>query len=35
MITAIIFSAHLLFALMIYTKKWQIESISSAWLNVG
>ncbi|MGA7722811.1 MAG: hypothetical protein WCA84_16715 [Ignavibacteriaceae bacterium] len=35
MITAIIFSAHLLFALIIYTKKWQIESISSAWLNVG
>jgi len=35
MITAIIFSAHLLFALIIYTKKWQGESVSSAWLNVG
>ena len=35
MITAIIFSAHLLFALIIYTKKWQSESVSTAWLNVG
>ena len=35
MITAIIFSAHLLFALIIYTKKWQSESVSAAWLNVG
>jgi hypothetical protein len=35
MITAIIFSAHLLFSLFIYTKKWQNESVSAAWLNVG
>jgi hypothetical protein len=35
MITAIIFSAHLLFALIVFTKKWQIESISAAWLNIG
>ena len=35
MIIAIIFSAHLLFALIIYTKKWQSESVSAAWLNIG
>jgi hypothetical protein len=35
MITAIIFSAHLLFALIIFTKKWQSESVTAAWLNVG
>ena len=35
MITAIIFSAHLLFALIIYTKKWQSDSVTAAWLNVG
>lgn len=35
MITAIIFSAHLLFALIIYTKKWQTDSVTAAWLNVG
>jgi hypothetical protein len=35
MVTAIIFSAHLIFTLIIYTKKWQSESVSAAWLNVG
>jgi hypothetical protein len=35
MITAIIFSAHILFALIIYTRKWQSDSVSAAWLNVG
>jgi uncharacterized membrane protein YhdT len=35
MITAIIFSAHLLFTLIVFTKKWQYESVSAAWLNMG
>lgn len=35
MITAIIFTAHLVFALLIFTKKWQDENISSALLNIG
>ena len=35
MITAIIFFAHFIFTLIIFTKKWQEEGISSAWMNVG
>ncbi len=35
MVTALIFAAHLIFALIIFTKKWQDESISSALLNLG
>ncbi len=35
MITAFIFFAHFLFALIIFTKKWQEESLSSAFLNLG
>ena len=35
MITAIIFFAHFIFTLIIFTKKWQDEGISSAWMNVG
>jgi hypothetical protein len=34
MITALIFSAHLIFALIIFTKKWQDESASAGLLNV-
>lgn len=34
MITAFIFTAHLIFALVIYTKKWQDESVSAGLLNV-
>lgn len=34
MITALIFSAHLIFALIIFTKKWQDESVSAGLLNV-
>lgn len=34
MITAFIFFAHLIFALVIYTKKWQDESVSAGLLNV-
>ncbi len=35
MITAIIFFAHFIFTLIIFTKKWQDEGLSSAWMNVG
>lgn len=35
MVSAIIFSMHLIFALIVFTKKWQDENISSAFLNVG
>ena len=35
MITAFIFFVHLVFALIIFTKKWQEENITSAFLNIG
>ena len=35
MITALIFSAHLVFMLVIFTKKWQDESLSSAFINLA
>ena len=35
MVSALIFTIHFLFALVIFTKKWQDESISAALLNVG
>ncbi|MCX6174298.1 MAG: hypothetical protein NTZ27_06070 [Ignavibacteriales bacterium] len=35
MITALIFSAHLVFILVIFTKKWQDESLSSAFTNLA
>jgi 4-hydroxybenzoate polyprenyltransferase len=35
MITAIIFFIHFIFIIIIYTKKWQEEGISQAWMNVG
>jgi len=35
MITAIIFFVHFIFTLIIFTKKWQEEGLSSAWMNVG
>ncbi|QQS34616.1 MAG: hypothetical protein IPM56_10090 [Ignavibacteriales bacterium] len=34
MITAFIFFAHLIFAAVIYTKKWQDEGVKSGLLNV-
>jgi len=34
MITAFIFAAHLIFALYIFTKKWQDENLKGAFLNV-
>ena len=33
MISALIFSAHLFFILVIFIKKWQDESLSSAFIN--
>lgn len=35
MITAFIFFLHLIFALIVFTKKWQDENISAALLNMG
>ena len=35
MISAIIFFAHFIFTLIIFTKKWQDEGSSAAWMNVG
>jgi len=35
MITAIIFFTHFIFTLIIFTKKWQDEGLSAAWMNVG
>ncbi len=35
MITALIFCVHLIFISYIFTKKWQTESLSSAFLNAG
>lgn len=35
MITAFIFFAHIIFALVIFTKKWQEESLTTAFLNLG
>lgn len=35
MIDSLIFFAHVLFILIIFTKKWQNENLSTAFLNVG
>ena len=35
MVAAFIFSAHLIFALYIFTKKWQDENLKSAFLNLA
>lgn len=35
MISAIIFFAHFIFTLIIFTKKWQDEGLTAAWMNVG
>jgi hypothetical protein len=35
MITSIIFFAHLFFALIVFTKKWQYETLSSAFTNMA
>jgi hypothetical protein len=35
MITAFIFFAHLIFALIIFTKKWQDEGLKTGFLNLA
>ncbi len=35
MISALIFTSHLFFILIIFTKKWQDESLQSAFINAG
>lgn len=35
MLTGLIFAIHILFILIIFTKKWQDENLSTAFLNVG
>ena len=35
MISGFIFYLHFIFSLIIFTKKWQQENLSSAFLNVG
>jgi len=35
MITAFIFFVHLIFALVVFTKKWQDENLSSGFLNIA
>ena len=35
MISALIFSGHLFFILFIFSKKWQDESLQSAFINAG
>jgi hypothetical protein len=35
MISALIFAAHLIFAAYIFTKKWQDDSLSSAFINLA
>lgn len=35
MVSALIFCGHLIFILYIFTKKWQDESLSSAFINLS
>jgi hypothetical protein len=35
MIISLIFSLHLIFALIVFTKKWQEENVSAAFLNIA
>ncbi|MCZ7601515.1 MAG: hypothetical protein M5R37_01515 [Melioribacteraceae bacterium] len=35
MISALIFAGHLFFILYIFTKKWQEDSLQSAFINAG
>ncbi len=35
MISAFIFFLHLVFALVIFTRKWQSENLKSGFLNIG
>lgn len=35
MITALIFTLHLVFTIIIFTKKWQEEGLSSGFINIS
>ncbi len=35
MVPAFIFAIHIIFALIVFTKKWQDEKLSAAFLNIG
>lgn len=35
MITALIFFIHFIFSLVVFTKKWQEDNLSSAFINLG
>ena len=35
MITALIFFSHLVFSLIVFTKKWQDEKLSSGFMNLA
>jgi len=35
MITAVIFTLHLVFTLIIFTKKWQEEGLSTGFVNIA
>jgi uncharacterized membrane protein YhdT len=35
MITAIIFSGHLIFSLLVFTKKWQDENLGAGFMNLA
>ena len=35
MISALIFSAHIVFVAVIFTKKWQDESLTAAFINLA
>jgi hypothetical protein len=35
LITALIFFAHIIFALIIFTKKWQDENLTAAFMNLA
>ncbi len=35
MITALIFFIHFIFSLVVFTKKWQDDNLSSAFINLG
>jgi hypothetical protein len=35
LITALIFFAHIIFALIIFTKKWQDENLAAAFMNLA
>jgi hypothetical protein len=35
MITAVIFAGHLIFSLLIFTKKWQDENLSAGLMNLA